>query len=189
METFPEYVKDPGINLEVYGMIHQSLKHLSYTALFTAGAVLLSGLSFPAGPARVFPFQHAINVLAGILIGPWYGTVAALLAGLIRMSLGTGTIFSLPGGIPGVIMVGLAYRYLKKDWVAFIEPLGTGPIGATLSALVVAPYLGLTGTLAFFQSAFLASSIPGCLIGFLLVRALRKVSRFSLGEQESPGSP
>jgi len=34
-----------------------------------------------------------LNGVAGDLIGPWYGVLAALIAGIIRNTIGTGTIF------------------------------------------------------------------------------------------------
>lgn len=151
------------------------MRQLLYTGLFAALAVVTSSLHFPVGPVKVFPFQHAINVLAGITVGPWYGALAAFVTGVIRILLGTGTVFALPGGIPGVICVGLAYHFLKKDFAGFFEPVGTGVVGAMLSAYLVAPLVGREGTLLFFQAAFLASSIPGSILGFLLVKALRRI--------------
>ncbi|MDO9509074.1 MAG: energy coupling factor transporter S component ThiW, partial [Thermovirgaceae bacterium] len=46
------------------------LRKLVLTALLSAAGVLLSSLSIPLGPTRCFPFQHAINVIAGVLLGP-----------------------------------------------------------------------------------------------------------------------
>ncbi len=159
--------------------MNKHLRLLAYTGLFVALGVVASGIHIPVGPVKVFPFQHALNVLSGILIGPWYGTLAAFLTGVLRIMLGTGTIFALLGGIPGVVVVGCFYHYWQKsDWVGLLEPVGTGPIGATLSAYIVAPLVGRVGTLLFFQSAFLLSSIPGSIIGLLLVKALRKVTHF-----------
>ncbi|MDK2897555.1 MAG: hypothetical protein PWP04_1675 [Candidatus Atribacteria bacterium] len=155
-------------------MTKVSFRKMAYAALFCALAVVSSGVSFPVGPTKVFPFQHAINVVAGIMIGPWYGGLAAFLAGLLRIAIGTGTIFALPGGVPGVIMVGLFFGWLRRDWVALTEPLGTGLIGAGLSAYLVSPFVGGEVTFFFFQSAFLVSSIPGCIIGLLFVRVLRR---------------
>lgn len=156
------------------------LRLLVYTGLFAGCAVLVSGIHFPVGPTKVFPFQHTINALAGIMLGPWYGALAAFLAGIIRISIGTGTIFAIPGGIPGALVVGFMYRAFKSDWVTLTEPLGTGPVGATLSALVVAPLVGKAGTWLFFQTAFLASSIPGSIIGLILVKSLRRVANLDL---------
>lgn len=156
------------------------MKRLMYAGLFAALAVVASGFHIPVGPTKVFPFQHAINVLAGITIGPWYGALAAGIAGAIRILLGTGTVFAFPGGIPGVICVGLAYRFLRKDLAGLFEPVGTGLFGAALSAYLVAPLVGKEGTLLFFQTAFLASSIPGSILGLLLVKALRRISHGEL---------
>lgn len=151
------------------------MRRLLYTGLFAALAVVTSSFHFPVGPVKVFPFQHAINVLAGITVGPWYGALAAFVTGVIRILFGTGTVFALPGGVPGVICVGLAYHFLKKDFAGLFEPVGTGVIGAMLSAYLVAPLVGREGTLLFFQAAFLASSIPGSILGFLLLKALRRI--------------
>jgi predicted membrane protein len=62
------------------------------TSLLAATAVLLSGIHFPVGPSKVFPFQHMVNGLAGVLVGPWYGALAALIAAIFRNALGTGFI-------------------------------------------------------------------------------------------------
>ena len=88
--------------------------------------------------------------------------------------LGLGTLHAFPGGVPGGLVVGLVYRYVKRsDLAAFTEPLGTVVIGATISALVVAPYLGKAFTVAFWWIAFAASSIPGSIIGFVILKSLR----------------
>ncbi|WP_218110793.1 energy coupling factor transporter S component ThiW [Atribacter laminatus] len=153
-----------------------SIRLFTYTALFAALAVLGSFVHFPIGPVKVFPFQHAINVAAGIMIGPWYGMVAAFLAALVRLMMGTGTVFAFPGGIPGVLVVGALYHYFfRRDWVGFLEPIGTVLVGATLSAYLVAPWMEMSATLSFFQISFLFSSFPGSIIGFLLIKVLRKL--------------
>jgi len=163
-----------GFFLEVGNMQGGHLRKLLYAGLFAALAVVASGFHVPVGPAKVFPFQHAINVLAGITIGPWYGALAAGIAGIIRILLGTGTVFALPGGIPGALVVGLVYRLWRRDIAGFFEPIGTGIVGAFLSAYLVAPLVGKTGTLLFFQAAFFASSIPGSILGVVVLRVLRR---------------
>lgn len=156
------------------------VRKLVLTALFAALAVLLSGIHFPVGPTKVFPFQHMVNALAGVIIGPWYGALSALIAGIIRNAIGTGTIFAFPGGIPGVIVVGLMYRWVRKDWVALTEPLGTGGIGVLLVVLILSPLMGKEFAFAFFFTAFMASSIPGSIIGYLLLKTLRKTKVLEL---------
>lgn len=159
---------------------HLRIKKIVLTALFAAMAVLLSGIHFPIGPAKVFPFQHTINCLAGVLIGPWYGGLAALIAGLIRNALGTGTIFAFPGGIPGAIAVGLVYRWLQKDWASLAEPIGTGLVGVFLIVLFLGPLMGKDFAFLFFFTAFMASSIPGSLLGFFFLRTIRKAKILDL---------
>ncbi|MGB9699768.1 MAG: energy coupling factor transporter S component ThiW [Thermodesulfobacteriota bacterium] len=156
------------------------LKKIVLTALFAAMAVLLSGVHFPIGPTKVFPFQHTINSLAGVLIGPWYGGLAAFIAGLIRNALGTGTIFAFPGGIPGAIVVGLVYHWLRRDWASLAEPIGTGFLGVFLIVLLFGPMMGKDFAFFFFFTAFMASSIPGSLLGYFLLRGIRKAKILEL---------
>jgi energy coupling factor transporter S component ThiW len=144
------------------------------TGLFAALAVLLSGIHFPLGPAKVFPFQHMVNAVAGVVLGPWYGALAALIAAIIRNAVGTGTLFAFPGGIPGAIVVGLVFRYSKRDWAALLEPLGTGGIGVLAITLLFGPLMGKDFAFAFFFTAFMASSVPGSILGYLLLKALRR---------------
>ena len=151
---------------------------IALAGLLIASGVLLSAISIPFGPTRCFPFQHSVNVISGILLGPWWGGGIAAVISVIRVSMGTGTIFAFPGSIPGAVAVGLAYRMTNKDWAAFAEPIGTGPAGATLSALLLGPAVGQTAGLWVLWGAFLVSSIPGAIIGFLAILFLRK-SRFA----------
>lgn len=157
-----------------------NLKKLAASAVLTALGVALSPLSIPVGPTRVYPWQHMINGVGGVMLGPWYAALTATLIGLIRNGLGTGTIFAFPGGIPGALVVGFAHRYLlRKDHAALTEPIGTG-LGGVLSGLAVAPAALQAGVikaampLQLFVGAFLASSIPGSVIGYLALVALRR---------------
>ncbi|MEM2122220.1 MAG: energy coupling factor transporter S component ThiW [Candidatus Bathyarchaeia archaeon] len=156
------------------------VKTLSVSAVLTALGVALSPLSIPVGPAKIYPWQHMINGVAGVMLGPWYAALVATLVGLVRNGLGTGTIFAFPGGIPGALIVGFLHRHLiRKDYAALTEPIGTG-LGGVLSALVVAPVAFHAGIikavmpLQLFVGAFLASSIPGSVIGYLALVALRR---------------
>ncbi len=150
-------------------------KKIALVGLFIALGVLLSGTSIPIGATRVMPLQHTLNVAAGILLGPWSAAVAAFFTAFIRVSLGTGTFFAFPGGIFGGLIVGYVYKYSKKEYAAFTEPLGTALIGGTLSALILAPAMGVKGSILFFIYLFALSSIPGSVIGFIFVKVLRKM--------------
>jgi energy coupling factor transporter S component ThiW len=120
------------------------------------------------------------------LIGPWYGGLAAFIAGLIRNALGTGTIFAFPGGIPGAIVVGLVYHWLRRDWASLTEPIGTGFLGVSLIVLLFGPMLGKDFAFLFFFTAFMASSIPGSLLGYFLLRGIRKAKILDLSPVPKP---
>jgi energy coupling factor transporter S component ThiW len=149
------------------------LRRLVLAAMFAAMATLLGPLSFPVGPTRVAPLQHTINAVAAVMIGPWYAAGAALVTAILRYNLHSGTIFAFPGSPFGALVVGYAFRWLRSDLAALAEPLGTGPIGATIAALVFQPLIGSHHTIWWFQVAFLSSSIPGAVLGFVVLRALR----------------
>jgi energy coupling factor transporter S component ThiW len=150
------------------------IRKIVLTGLFAALAVILSGIHFPIGPTKVFPFQHMVNALAGVLIGPWYGSLAALIAAILRNAMGTGTIFAFPGGIPGAIVVGLVHQYTRRDWATLAEPIGTGGIGVLAITLLVGPLMGKEFAFTFFFTAFMASSIPGSVLGYFLLKTLRR---------------
>lgn len=151
-------------------------RKIALAATFVGLAVVLSPFYFPVGDTKCFPAQHMVNALAGVLLGPWYAVFIAMATGTIRISTGMGTVFAYPGGIFGGLVVGLMYRYVRKtDYFALIEPVGTVGIGATVSALAVAPLIGKTMTLIYFWTAFAVSSIPGAILGFVILKALRRV--------------
>ena len=149
-------------------------RKLVLAALFAGLGVLLSSFAIPVGGARVFPFQHTINAVAGILLGPWWAAGSGLVTATIRVSIGTGSLFAFPGSPFGAIAVGLAYKFLRRDEAALFEPLGTVLVGAPLGALLISPFLGeAAGGLFALMVAFALSSIPGTVIGYLVIKALR----------------
>lgn len=84
---------------------------------------------FPA----MAPFQHFVDVLAAVLVGPWYGCAAAFLCGAMRMMSGR-TIQAIAGAVFGPILGGLIYRKTKNIYLVFVgEVIGTGVIGALVS--------------------------------------------------------
>jgi energy coupling factor transporter S component ThiW len=148
---------------------------LVLAALFAAIGVLLSSFAVPVGGARVLPFQHAINAIAGVLLGPWWAAGSALVTASLRFAFGTGSLFAFPGSPFGAIAVGLAYTYMKRDEAALFEPVGTIFVGATLGALLISPFVGeATGGLFALAVSFALSSIPGAIVGYLVLRALRR---------------
>ncbi len=132
------------------------------------------GYIFPSARRGVFPFQHAINVLAGAILGPWWASGAAFATSLVRNMTGMGTLFAFPGSIPGALLAGFAYRIFRRPWAGLAEPVGTGFIGAPVSAWILGPAMGTAPGLAALQAGFLLSSIPGALIGIAVLHFLKK---------------
>ena len=167
---------------------------LALSATFVALGVLLSTFAIPIGPARVFPFQHVINVVAGVLVGPWYAALTAIGISIFRNALGTGTLLAFPGSIFGAFVVGVAYRRLRRAEVAFLEPIGTVLVGGLVGYALIAgldaptallgfiranppaaqPYLGIFGGPLALVASFAVSSVPGSILGYLVLRALRR---------------
>ncbi len=145
---------------------------------FAALPVVLSFVpgSIPVAGAKLLPWQHMTNVIAAMVLGPWYAALSATVAAILRNLLQLGTPLAFPGGIPGALVVGFAYQLWRREWVGLLEPIGTGLIGATLGALIIAPAIMHTaiplGTLLYL---FLASSIPGTVLGMLVLKVLGRV--------------
>ena len=109
-------------------------------------------------------------------MGPWWAAGSALVAAGLRISFGLGTPFALVGSPFGAIAVGLVYTFWRRDEAALFEPVGTVLVGAPLGAIMISPFLdpgAAGGTLALMIS-FALSSIPGAILGYVLLKALRK---------------
>lgn len=175
----------------------------------TAQAVALSiglaalgvALSFvgniPMGPIRAYPFQSMVNVLAGVLVGPWYGIIVAVVISILRNAFGTGTFFAFPGSVFGVFLVGYFYHHLRRtDHAAWLEILGTVCIGGTVAYYLAASLAGPTKIAGFMAvapfrafplpgvgtiagvlglwTAFAVATIPGTILGFIVLKTLRR---------------
>lgn len=159
--------------------------------------VALSFVTIPIGPIRAYPFQAMINVLAGVLLGPGYGVLVAVVISILRNAFGTGTFFALPGSVFGVFLVGYWYHHVRRtDHAAWLEILGTVCIGATVAFYLAASLAGPTKVAGFMPMApfkvftipgvaslaglfglwvaFALGSVPGAIIGYLLLKALRR---------------
>jgi len=155
------------------------LRKLVLAALFASVGVFLSGLSIPLGPTRCFPIQHAVNVIAGVLLGPWWAAGAAFITSTLRLATGTGTFFAYPGSIPGALAVGLAASLLRRRriYASLAEPLGTSIVGTGLSAAVIAPAVHSNATFAMLFAPFFASSVSGTVLGALVLVVLERSRR------------
>ena len=80
-------------------------KKMALTAMLACLAFVLN--TFVYFPAMA-PFQHFVDVLAAVLIGPWYGFAASLLCGIMRMMSGR-TIQAVTGAIFGPVLGGYLF--------------------------------------------------------------------------------
>ncbi len=111
-------------------------------------------------------------------MGTTFSCIAALGIAIFRFSLGLGTIHAFHGGVSGAIVVGTsAYFLIKKksnhiELAALTEPLGTVFIGGTIAQIIV-PIGGIEGLFVYW-ALFTASSVPGCILGFLILTILKR---------------
>jgi energy coupling factor transporter S component ThiW len=142
--------------------------------LVAIGVALSPMTSIPIGIARINPTQHFINVVAAVLLGPWWATGIALAIGAIRNALGTGTLLAFPGGMIGAFLAGWLYRITGKRAMAVVgEVAGTGILGSLASALLVSPVLmGKSSALGVLMIAFSGSTVAGSILGLAALRLL-----------------
>jgi energy coupling factor transporter S component ThiW len=67
-------------------------KKLVMASVFCAVAVVGSLFSFPVLGSKCAPIQHMVNILCGVLLGPWYAVGTAFCASLLRNIFGLGSI-------------------------------------------------------------------------------------------------
>lgn len=152
-------------------------RKVAYAVVLVAmGVALAPYTSFPIGIAKVNPTQHFVNVLAALLLGPWWAVVIATIIAVLRNVMGLGTLLAFPGGMIGALLAGFFYRHTRNIYTgAAGEILGTGFIAPVVSALFVAPVLmGKVIPLLALIPSFLASTLVGAVLGVLAIRLLER---------------
>lgn len=145
-----------------------------FVAIGTLGSQLLW---FPAGIAKAYPVQHAVNVIAAVLLGPGPAVGIAFMIGLVRNLLGLGTLLAFPGGMIGALLAGILYQKLgKMRWATVGEMIGTGVLGSLCAVPISTILLGNAVGALFFMPSFLVSSVTGALIGLFIVSRLNERS-------------
>lgn len=146
-----------------------------FIALGTIGSQLLW---FPAGIAKAYPVQHAINVMAAIILGPGPAVIIAFMTGLIRFMLGVGTLLAFPGGMIGAFLAGILYKKFGRKILAVVgEVVGTGIIGSLFSVPYANLLMGSSLGAFVFLPSFLVSSVSGAIIGYIIVIRVKQASR------------
>lgn len=155
------------------------------TILIALGVAISPFTSIPIGIAKINPAQHFVNVVGAILLGPWWATGIALIIGILRNALGTGTLLAFPGGMIGAFLAGLAYRFSRNIYLGAVgEMIGTGLLGAIVSTLIVAPvFMGKAMALGALIIAFSGSTILGSIIGILALKLLERAGLVKLRDR------
>lgn len=146
-------------------------RKIAIMALFVAIAVAGSTfVSFPAGIARAYPIQHAVNVASAVFLGPVPAIMIAFVTAIIRILTGTGSLLAFPGGMIGAALAGLLYQRTGRVWGAALgEIIGTGVIASLLAVPYASILLGSSVGALFFLPPFLVSSVSGAILGAILV--------------------
>lgn len=157
-------------------------KKMVLTALFACLAYVLN--TFVYFPAMA-PFQHFVDVLAAVFVGPWYGFLAALICGCMRMMSGR-TIQAVAGAVFGPILGGLIYRKTKNIYLVFVgEVIGTGFFGAMASYPLMRLFYGLDAQSPFYYIPFYtpAAAVGGAM-GVAVLLVLKRTKVFARMQEE-----
>ena len=165
------------IRKEVSAMQTTQIKKLTLAGLLIAVGVVCSAFYIPIGASKCFPIQHMVNVIAGILLGPWYACGMAFATSLLRNLMGTGSLLAFPGSMIGALCCGLLYRRTKRLILAYAgEIIGTGILGGLACYPVAVFLMGQEAALFAYVLPFLVSTLGGATIAILAIGALQKTN-------------
>ena len=150
---------------------HKATRKLVFTAMFACLAFVLS--TFVYFPSMA-PFQHFVNLMAAVFLGPWYACLSAFLCGIMRMLSGR-TIQAVVGAVFGPVLGGLLYQKTKNVYLAFLgEVVGTGFVGAMVAYPLMKQFYGLDAQSPFYYIPFYTpSAVVGAAMGVAVVLLLK----------------
>ncbi len=152
-----------------------NIKKLALAGMLIAVGVVCSPLSFPVGMSRCFPVQHMVNVLAAVLLGPWYGVAMAFVTSLIRVFLGTGTLLAFPGSMCGALLCGIIFHFTKKYLLTYVaEVFGTSVLGGLAAYPMATLILNQQAAIYGYILPFFVSTLGGTIIAAVLITVLRR---------------
>ena len=133
--------------------------------------VLNTFVYFPA----MAPFQHFVDVMAAVFLGPWYACAAAFICGIMRMMSGR-TIQAVAGAVFGPLLGGFLYRRTKSLFLTFVgEVIGTGIVGALVSYPLMKLFYGLDAQQWYYYVPFYTpSAVVGGAMGLAVLLVLRR---------------
>lgn len=156
----------------------QNTKKLTLAGVLTAIAVVGSLFYVQVFGAKCSPVQHIVNVIAAVVLGPWYAVGMAFVASLLRNLMGLGSVLAFPGSMIGALLCGLLYKACPKLPVAYIgEVFGTGILGAMASYPLAAWLMNNKDAALFtFVPSFMLSTAVGAFISVLVLSSLKRTN-------------
>lgn len=140
---------------------------------------MMAGLAFVLNTFVYFPamapFQHFVDVVAAVFLGPWYACAAAFLCGVMRMMSGR-TIQAVAGAVFGPVLGGLLYRKTGSIWLTVVgEVIGTGILGALVSYPLMRLFYGLDAQQWYYYVPFYTpSAVVGGAMGAAVLLILKR---------------
>lgn len=159
-------------------MEKKRIHKLTLLALMIALDVVLSPLMRIEGMA---PMSSVMNIIAGVLLGPLYGTLMALVCALIRMTMLGIPPLALTGAVFGAFFAGLFYKFGGKlGWSMVGEIFGTGILGSLLSYPVMVWFTGSQQELYWliYTPRFVGATLIGSAIAFVVLVKLKETTIF-----------
>ncbi len=159
-------------------------KKLALSGLLAALGVAASAFYIPIGAAKCFPVQAVINVLSGVILGPFYAVGIAFATSTLRVFMGTGSLLAYPGSMIGAFLCGILYRRFKKLPLAYLgEIVGTGLLGAMAAYPIVTRLLSKNAALFTYVVPFTLSSFVGSTIAIFFIGVLMRTKLFNLKQK------
>ena len=160
------------------------IKKMVLCAVFASMAFVLN--TFVYFPAMA-PFQHFVDVVAAVFLGPWWACLSAFLCGVMRMMSGR-TIQAVTGAVFGPILGGLLWVKTKNIYLVCVgEVIGTGLLGGLASYPLMKLFYGLDVQNPLYYIPFYTpSAVVGGSMGVMVLLILKrsKVMNQLLAEME-----
>lgn len=161
-----------------------NIKKMVLCAIFAGMAFVLN--TFVYFPSMA-PFQHFVDVIATVFLGPWWACLSAFLCGVMRMMSGR-TIQAVTGAVFGPVLGGLLWRKTKNIYLVCVgEIIGTGLFGALASYPLMRWFYGLDIRNPLYYIPFYTpSAVVGGFMGVMALIILKrsKVLEHFLAEME-----
>ncbi|USI46761.1 energy coupling factor transporter S component ThiW [Leuconostoc mesenteroides] len=127
------------------------------------------------------PMSSVMNIIAGVILGPVYAVIMAVVTGIIRMLMLGIPPLALTGSIFGAFGAGILYKYGRNMyWSMSGEFLGTGIVGSLISVPVMVWFTGQQQNLYWFvyTPRFVGATIIGSVIAYFVLVNLLKINSF-----------